>query len=567
MKKFLLGFVLGLLFSGLVVVVLAFAAIRLGEPVPSLSEGTTMVLHLEDTLPEQAPIDVQLPFLPGEQPMTMLETWKLLRKAAADSRIKALVLEPRNLAVGWAKLEELRAGVQAFKKSGKPVYAYLRSAGAREYYVATAADKIYMAPEDLLDVKGLRAELLYFKGTLDKLGIAMEFESIGKYKDAPDQFTRESARPETLEVVNQVIDQYYGNLVNVIAEGRKIPAPRVRAALDQGPFVAKNALAAGLVDKLIFEDEITEDFRTMKRISGRAYAKVPLSGFEGRTRIALVTGDGEITRGATNADPSEGGITASGMLKVLKQVGEDSGVKGVILRVDSPGGDGIASDDILHELKVLSAKKPVVVSMSDTAASGGYFIAMTGDPVLAYANTITGSIGVYFGRINLKGLYDKIGLKKEILSRGRFSRIDSEYGPLSGEERDKLRREIEVFYKGFVERVAASRKRPYEQIEPLAQGRVWLGSQARQNGLIDEIGGLDRAVEMIKERAKIGADEKVTVVAYPPRRSLLQVLLNRSDESAVLESQIRAWLGPRVPIRALAQGGVMRLMPYVIEVK
>src|SRR5260221_3620566 len=168
------------------------------------------------------------------------------------------------------------------------------------------------------------------------------------------------------------------------------------------------------------------------------------------------------------------------MLKVLKQVEEDAGIQGVILRIDSPGGDGIASDDILHELKVLSSKKPVVISMSDLAASGGYFIAMTGDPVVAYANTLTGSIGAFYGRVNLKGLYDKIGLKKEILSRGKFARIDSEYGPLSPEVRDKLQREIEAFYKGFVDRVADSRKRKYDEAEPLAQGERGLGAPPKK---------------------------------------------------------------------------------------
>ncbi|MGH9593911.1 MAG: signal peptide peptidase SppA, partial [Bryobacteraceae bacterium] len=250
----------------------------------------------------------------------------------------------------------------------------------------------------------------------------------------------------------------------------------------------------------------------------------------------------------------------------------DSTIKGVILRIDSPGGDGIASDDILHEMKVLSAKKPVLISMSDLAASGGYFIAMTGDPVLAYPNTLTGSIGVFFGKINLRGLYDKIGMKKELLLRGRFAGIDSEYAPLTQEQRDKLQREIQVFYKGFVERVADARKQPYEKVEPLAQGRVWLGAQAKQNGLIDEIGGLDRAVELIKQRANITASEQVTLVPYPPRRTLLDLLLNRSDDTAEtqinseIDAMVRKVAG-RLPLRALAQGGVLRLMPYTLEVK
>jgi protease-4 len=244
----------------------------------------------------------------------------------------------------------------------------------------------------------------------------------------------------------------------------------------------------------------------------------------------------------------------------------DSTIKGVILRIDSPGGDGIASDDILHEMKVLSAKKPVVISMSDLAASGGYFIAMTGDPVLSYSNTLTGSIGVFFGKINLRGLYDKVGVKKELLTRGRFAAIDSEYAPLTDEQRAKLQREIQVFYKGFVERVAEARKKPYDVVEPLAQGRVWLGAQGKQNGLVDEIGGLDRAVELIKQRAKIAATEQIALVTYPPRRTLFELLMNRSDETSEIDSMVRKVAG-RLPLRSLAQGGVLRLLPYTLVVK
>ena len=569
MKRFFLGFLGGLLFCGLAVVLVVVAALRMGDAAPSVSATTTLVLHLEGDLPEQAPLELPIPGLQGSPPMTMLDTWKVLHKAALDSRIKQLVLEPRGLSAGWAKLEELRAGIEAFKKSGKPVYAYLRGPSAHDYYVAASADKIYMAPADLLDVKGLRAELMYFKGTLDKLGVQMEFQHVGKYKDAPDQYTRESARPETIEVFNQILDQYFGNLVDVIAQGRKMKPEAVRAAIDEGPFTGGNALKLGLVDKLIFEDEITPDFRTTKKLSGEEYAKVSVSDFEGGTKIAFITAQGEITRGSSGG-VTDDGITASGLVRVLRQVEEDDDIKAAILRVDSPGGDGIASDDILHEMKILSAKKPLVISMSDTAASGGYFIAMSGDPVVAYSNTITGSIGVFYGRVNLKGLFDKIGLKEEIFSRGKFSRIDSPYGPLSDDERAKLQQEIEIFYKSFVERVATSRKRPYEQVEPLAQGRAWLGSQAKQNGLIDELGGLDRVVELVKQRAKLGASDKVTLVSFPAKRSLFQVLLNRDADAqaeALVERKIRALIGVRLPWHALAQGGVMQLMPYSLTVR
>jgi protease-4 len=203
---------------------------------------------------------------------------------------------------------------------------------------------------------------------------------------------------------------------------------------------------------------------------------------------------------------------------------------------------------------------------------------MTGDPIVAYPNTETGSIGVFFGKVNLKGLYDKIGVNKQALTRGRFANIDTDDAPLSAAERDKVHKEIEVFYRGFVQRVADGRKRPYDQIETLAQGRVWTGAQAKQNGLVDELGGLDRAVEMIKERAKIGASEKVALVTYPPRRSLFEYLLSASGDNTELESALepalpsplrakaRAAIG-RLPIRALMQGGILRLMPYTIDIQ
>ena len=576
MKKFLLGFAIGIVFAGLVVLILGFAAVRMaatlgGERPVSVADTSVLVLNLEGSVPEQAPVDIAIPFLQQNPPLTVLDTWKLLHRATGDTRVKALILEPRGLDAGWAKLEELRSEILAFKASGKPVYAFLRNAGTREYYLATAADKIYMAPEDELDVKGLRAELLFLKGTLDKLGVSMEFEHVGKYKDAPDTFTKTSPSPETLEVTNQILDQYYGNLIQVMADGRKLPAGAVRGVIDQGPFIGQSALDSGLVDGLIFEDEMLTQLNTLlkadlKKIGARSYSKTAGADPTGRPRIAYVTGDGEITRGNPGEDASDNGITAFGMVKQLREVASDSSIKGVIVRVDSPGGDGIASDDILHEMKVLSKKKPVLISMSDLAASGGYFIAMTGDPVLAYSNTLTGSIGVFFGKVDLRGLYDKIGLKKELLTRGRFAAIDSEYKPLTPEEREKVQREIQVFYKGFVQRVAEGRKRPYDQMEALAQGRVWLGSQAKMNGLVDEIGGLDRAVEMIKQRTNIAASEQVTLVTYPPRRTLLEVLLKSSNDSSELESAIKAVAG-HMPWRSLAHGGVQHLMPYSLVIK
>jgi protease-4 len=583
MKKFLLGFVIGILFVALVGVILVAAAIRFGgSRRPQVVANSALVLQLEGDLPEQPSVEFPIPFFNNQQPLTIAENWQMLRNAAADSRIQALVLEPRGLGVGWAKLEELRTDILNFKKSGKPVYAFLRGAGTKEYYLATAADKVFMSPEDELDVKGLRAELMFFKGTLDKLGVQMEFEHVGKYKDAPDMFTKTESSPETREVLNQLLDQFYGDLINTVAEGRKKTPDAVRALIDNGPFIGQEALDGGLVDALIYEDQMYDQLRqqlklnTLAKIADHDYSRAADGnlGVDGPTKIALLVGQGDITRGSTN-DSGDNGITSAGMIRQLRAVRDDASIKGVILRIDSPGGDGIASDDILHEAKLLSQKKPTVISMSDLAASGGYFIAMTGDPVVAYRNTETGSIGVFFGKVNLRGLYDKLGVKKELMKRGRFADIDTEYAPLNDEQRAKLRTEIEVFYKGFVQRVADGRRRKYDDVEPLAQGRVWTGAQAKQNGLVDEIGGIDRAIEMVKQRAKIGATEKVTLVAYPPRRNLLQILMDRdtdltSIESRIvdsrIETQVRELVGD-LPLRVLSRGGILRLMPYSITIR
>ena len=226
----------------------------------------------------------------------------------------------------------------------------------------------------------------------------------------------------------------------------------------------------------------------------------------------------------------------------------------------------MASDDILHEAKNLSKKKPVVISMSDLAASGGYFISLTGDPIVAYPNTLTGSIGVIFARLSLRGLYDKIGVNKQILKRGQYADLDSDYSQLSDDQRRKITGEIDAFYKGFVSRVADGRKKTFDQIEPLAQGRVWLGAQAKQNGLVDELGGLDRAVELVRQRAHIASTDRITLVPFPGKRSIFDVLLGKADDSSALESKLEQVFG-KLPIAAMAQGGFHKLMPFSITVK
>lgn len=575
MKKFLLGILAGLIIAGVTGVVLLFSAVRFSKREPEAPKMAWLSLRLEGDIPEAPPMAAPFPGLEDRTPLSVAEVWSALRRAARDPNIKGVMLKPRGLAAGWAKLDEIRQGVEAVRKAGKPVYAWLATPGMREYYVASAADRIFLSPEDLVDMKGMRLEATYFKGALDKLGVEVEVEHVGKYKDAGDVFSRTSMTPETREALNSILDDLYPRLCDAMGRGRKMKPEQVRALLDGGPFLAPQAQAKGLVDELIYERAADDRLAAKARvdpsnsITARSYIQTS-GGRPAKARdIAYLVAQGDILRGsAADIFGVDRSINPHGITRQLDLIAADPGIRGVILRVDSPGGDAIASDEILDELKKFSKKKPLVISMSDVAASGGYYIAMTGDPVIAYPSTLTGSIGVIYGKVNLKGLYDKLGVSKEILKRGRFSDIDSDYQKLSPEGRAKLRESLQFIYDGFLQRVAVGRKKTPEEIDPLAQGRVWLGSQAKERNLVDELGGLDRALEILRRQASLRDDEPVRLVMFPARKSLWEQLFSRASadtsaggdsEASMLLRQLPVGLAPWLT------GGVLRVMPYRLE--
>jgi protease-4 len=383
-------------------------------------------------------------------------------------------------------------------------------------------------------------------------------------------FTRSDMSPETREVMTSVVDDLYGNLVDGIAAGRKRTPDQIRAIIDQGPFTATEAQKAGLVDELRFEDQMWGELKDRlksgepRKVSLATYSKVAPPA--AKNHIALVVAEGDIVRGNPGDDGSgETSLTSYGFTHLLKQVENDSMVKGVVVRIDSPGGEVTASDEIWREMNILSKKKPMVISMSDAAASGGYYMAMTGDPIVAYPGTLTGSIGVVFGKPDLHGLYDKLGVSKDAIQRGKHADIDSDYTSLTPEERDLLRRGIDESYRDFVTKVAQSRHRSFEQIDSIAQGRVWLGSQAKGNGLVDQVGGLDTAIELVKQKAKLPAGERPGILLYPAKRSILDILMRRSQEDAV-EIKLRQILG-KVPFHAWMRGGYLRILPLAFDIR
>jgi len=574
MVKFLIGLATGVILVFLGFILLFFALLRFREKPPVLESNSVLVMRLQGEIPEKAPIELP-EFLGGEarSNLTVSNVWLNLRKAAADSHIRAVVVEPEDLSAGWGKLEEVRGDLEEFRKSGKLVYTYLRSPSAREYYIALASDRIYLGPEDPLMLKGLRAEVLYFKKTLDKLGITVQVEHAGKYKDFGDMFTRSDMSPETREVTTSLVDGLYGDLVSHIAAARKKSPDEVRAIIDDGPFTARQALHAGLVDELRFEDQMWGELRGQLKaepvkVSAATYSKVPMDavGLAGRSRVALIIGEGDIIRG----DPSDNGadessLTSYGFDRLLNQVANDSLIKAAVVRIDSPGGEVTASDDIWRQMNLLSQKKPTVISMSDVAASGGYYMAMNGSPIVAYPGTLTGSIGVVFGKPDLHGLYDKLGVSQGAVERGRHADIDSDYTALTPDEQALLRKGIDESYTDFIMKVAVARHRQPAQIEPVAQGRVWLGSQAQSRGLVDELGGLSTAVDLVKTRAHIPAAEPVSLIVYPPKRTILDLLTRKSNDD-MLESRLAQVFG-KMPFHAWMHGGLLRIMPQWIVVR
>jgi protease IV len=585
MKKFLIGLLAGFLLAGLAVVIAGFAMMRLGERKPDISGGSTLMLKLQGPVLEVSQPEIPIPLFQTKSPVTVIDVWDLLRKAAVDKRIVAVAFEPAGLEAGWAKLDEIRQALLRFRKSGKPVYCYLRNPGSREYYLATAADKIYMTSEDVLFIKGLRAELMYYKQGLDNLGVQVEVENVGPHKDALDPYSKSAPSPETKATVGAILDQVHNSFLATVAEGRKKKVEEVRQLVDDAPLLGPKAVSAGLVDGLMYENEYLDQLKkrlkqdSLTKLSYRDYMRIPASsvGLDGKNRIAVISGEGAILRGVSPGGFDETqAIYSTTFTKLLRDVSEDNRVRGVILRVDSPGGDAIASDEILHEVKRLSGKKPLVISMSDVAASGGYYIAMSGDPVLAYPNTITGSIGVIFGKVNLQKLYEKLGINVEIIQRGKNAAIDTSSRPLTEAGRAKLHEGVQAIYRTFLQRVATGRKKKVDEVEPYAGGRVWMGAAAKQNGLVDQMGGLETAIGLIKQRAKIAEGDSVQLITYPLKKSVFEQIFSTPVEA--LTDGPDAWLQaraarmlreltPGLDWRVMQNGAYLRLMPYSVSIE
>jgi protease-4 len=534
--------------AGVTAVALGAAAVgavalllRGGRPATAWPGGRAyLALELDGALPEEPAGGLSGLF--EAHPPSLRALVEAVDRAARDPRVKGLVVRVGTVDAGWARVQELREALLRFRGSGKPSWAHLESAGNLEYFLATGCAKVAASPTAMLDVSGLAAEVTFFRGTLDKLGIEAQFEGVGKYKNAPNQFTETGFTPPHREQTEALVDSLFGQFARGIAQARGLTPEAVRSLVDEGPFLASEAREAGLVDELLYRDQVEERIPASARLDPAGYVKASRGfGFDGRPRIALVFAAGDIVDGEGGTSPFGGGFAgAETISRGLRQAREDDGVRAIVLRVDSPGGSGTASDAIWREVGLARRKKPVVVSMGDYAASGGYYISMGADAIVAGPGTITGSIGVFSGKLSLRGLYGKLGLTQETVRRGRNATLFSSLEPWTDEERAKVRRLNEAFYETFVAKAAEGRRRTAAQIETVAQGRVWTGAQAQEAGLVDTLGGLDAAVRVACDRARIPKGQEVHLVVMPQKKGLLETLLEKQQEDVLARA-----LGPR----------------------
>lgn len=514
-----------------------------GEKLASWSGDEYLDIHLQGELPEQPAASFSSIF--ERHPASLRTVVASLERAAGDPRVKAAMVRIDDLPMGWGRVDELRAAIARFRKSGKPAYAYMESGGNKEYYLATACSKIFVVPTALLDITGLAAEVMFFRGTLDKLGVEAQFEGIGKYKNAPNQFTQSGFTAPHREQTEALIDGFYSEYTKAIAASRGKTAAQVRQLIDAGPYVAKEARRVGLVDELVYQDELANKVGHAGRVSPGRYVRSSWRDtFRSRPKVAVVYVVGEITSGESQTGSFGGSGTAGSdtVASAIRAAREDDEIKAIVLRVDSPGGSGVASDVMWREVKLAGKEKPVVASMGDVAASGGYYVSMGSAAIVAQPTTITGSIGVFSGKFSMRGLYDKLGITEEIVTRGSSADLFTSYRPWTESERAKVRSMSEAFYHEFVTKAAEGRGRTYDEVHEVAQGRVWTGRDAMAVGLVDRMGGLREAIDLAKEKAQIDKQQDVELVVLPERKNFLESLFQEDDSS--IESRLPLEIRP-----------------------
>ena len=582
----------GIVFAVFLVAIIGIALLAESLGKPDVPENSVLVLKVSGDLPDYAPENAMAKAFGIEQKQSFTSLLTQLRKAKVDSRIGAVLLDIDFPGIGWGKSDELREAIKDFRASGKPAYAYMEIGTNREYYIATAADKIFLPPSGDVYINGFAAQAMFYRGSLDKLGIEPQFLKIGKYKNAPDQYTEKQMTDGQREVINAILDDYYARVVNAIAETRKKSPEDVKAIIDNAPYNAPQAKQQGLIDETFYRGQVYEELKNrlgykaddkLRTVDASAYKDVPADSLNinNGERIAVIYASGAITGGRSNSSPFGGEMVGSDtIVEAVNKAADDTSIKAIVLRVDSPGGSALASDLMWFALENAKAKKPVVVSMGDVAASGGYYIACNADKIVAEPSTITGSIGVFTGKPIMSGFYDWIGITNEYVLRGKNAGLFRETQKWEGDELAKMTEQINsIYFNNFVPKVAKGRKKSDEEVNSIAQGRVWTGAQAKEKGLIDEFGGLEKAIEIAKGLANLPADKDVRRINFPEPRPFFETIFGGGVSAETNEQKAQKALINALPedvrrtlryasmLDQMKRGEAMMMMPYELDIK
>lgn len=564
------------------------------------SSDPTEVINVDEKQSPQQYIEVSIrgPYVESKLPFAFGQTSKTVRSLTSElegvrknEKVFGVILKIGNLGTGWAKLQEIRDKIIQLRESGKTVISYLNGGGNMEYLLACAGDQIFLTPTGTIGITGLRAEVMFFAGLFDKLDIETDMMAIGKYKSAVEPFTQKHMSESFREAVNAILDDLHGQQIEMIAVGRaQLDDAAVAKLMDEGPFTAQEALENGLADGLLYYDELVSSMQTeseepieiFTKHSKQSKEAPDLTGFAGLMRlfsmlsppkksaqpsdiprIALIYAIGPILTDVPNSPFGTGEIiTPRELTEALRQVRKDDSTKAAVIRIDSPGGSALASDLIWREILLTQHEKPVVVSMSDVAGSGGYYIAMAAGTIVAQPATFTGSIGVFGGKFNLKGLYNKLGLTKEVVTRGRNANIYSDYGSFTPTERERVEKLMKTVYENFVRKAAEGRSMTQEEIHEIAQGRVWTGKQAMEIGLVDMLGGLDTALSIAKVKAGLNDDDDVQIFVLPKPKTFVEILVEDMEKNLSIPVT-PDW---SVPVSlATSLSALYRLLPFANE--
>jgi protease-4 len=571
--------------AGVIFVVLILAGIGLGlwlgrEPRASVADNTVLTLDLTGALPDQ-PSPQGLSEILFPSGMSLAETLGALSKASNDPRVKGLVARIGEGGMGFAEIQELRDAIAAFRAKGKRAIAYADtfgelSSGTRSYYLASAFDEIWLQPLGAVGLVGLRAELPYLRGTLDKLGIVADFEHREEYKDAANPLTETAMPAAEREELQGLLQSLYGQIVAGIAKDRKLAPDTVKQLVDRAPLLIGEAMSAHLIDHVGYREDALASFGAgASRLSLARYSDAVGAPHREGPTIALIYATGLMASGGgDNSLVGSSVMSADAVTRAFRMARNDKSVRAILFRIDSPGGSAVAAETIWKAVeRTRAAGKPVIVSMGDVAGSGGYYIAAPATKIVAEPATLTGSIGVVGGKIAFGGLLKKLGGNSDSVQIGANSGMFSLLQDFTPSERERLNAVLDSIYATFKDRVAAGRKLDGSAVEAVAKGRVWSGEDAKARGLVDVLGGFDTALALAKEAAGIAAHEDVSLKLYPPPKSTFDQIFARlsgrglGDAASLLPNSVADALGGSVQQIALmlAPRGALTMPPFVLR--